>query len=384
MKGRIKMENLFISHLNEKDVNHFTTDLGLYLRKKSDVPFKKLCHLATNANIIKIENEYLTDEDYFNSLKNEKIPLSNYAIDKNKNNIIVERYPVLKKDEPYIFVANHTCPEDIETFLNIIERNAYVVLGSIETLKYNPEMYLLWLNGMIPFDILNEAERQELYEKMKRVIKTNSILIFPEGSHNYSPNNIINSLFDGPVNLALETKRKIVLLTLVKDKENNVAYIDASHPIDVTKLKINSKEYYPNEEKNEKYYVKSISSYLRDQMATSVYYMMERHLENLTRRNYRDIETYFKYQYIFDAFSGLKWRHDCFEAEYLVKKTKEEKKYEEVVSTLSHLGADEEMKNEYRNKKIDLENKDVARYMREYWLQTYPSDEFTRKLKKVG
>ena len=219
---------------------------------------------------------------------------------------------------------------------------------------------------------------------MKRVIKTNSILIFPEGSHNYSPNNIINSLFDGPVNLALETKRKIVLLTLVKDKENNVAYIDASHPIDVTKLKINSKEYYPNEGENEKYYVKSISSYLRDKMATSVYYMMERHLENLTRRNYRDIETYFKYQYIFDAFSGLKWRHDCFDAEYLVKKTKEEKKYEEVVSTLSKLGADEEMKNEYRNKKIDLENKDVARYMREYWLQTYPSDELTRKLKKVG
>ena len=56
---------------------------------------------------------------------------------------------------------------------------------------------------------------------------------------------------------------------------------------------------------------------------------------------------------------------------------------EEVVSTLSILGADEEMKNEYRNKKIDLENKDVARYMREYWLQTYPSDEQTRKLKKV-
>ena len=36
----------------------------------------------------------------------------------------VERYPKLNKDEPYIFVCNHTCPEDIETILNVLDRNA--------------------------------------------------------------------------------------------------------------------------------------------------------------------------------------------------------------------------------------------------------------------
>ena len=37
-----------------------------------------------------------------------------------------------------------------------------MVLGSIETLKYDPEMYLTWINGMIPFDILDDYQRKEV------------------------------------------------------------------------------------------------------------------------------------------------------------------------------------------------------------------------------
>ena len=33
-------------------------------------------------------------------------------------NIVVERYPKLDKEESYIFVGSHVCPEDIETMLN--------------------------------------------------------------------------------------------------------------------------------------------------------------------------------------------------------------------------------------------------------------------------
>ena len=32
--GEKKRNNLFISNLNEKDVNHFTSDIGLFLRRK--------------------------------------------------------------------------------------------------------------------------------------------------------------------------------------------------------------------------------------------------------------------------------------------------------------------------------------------------------------
>ena len=35
-------KNLFINQLNTKDVNHFTTDTGLFLRRKTNGAFRKL------------------------------------------------------------------------------------------------------------------------------------------------------------------------------------------------------------------------------------------------------------------------------------------------------------------------------------------------------
>lgn len=195
----------------------------------------------------------------------------------------MERYPELEKDESYIFVGNHTCPEDIETMLNIIDRNAYLILGSVEVLQYDPEMYLSWLNGMIVFNTLDTQMRKDLVPKMKRVLQTNSILILPEGSHNYHPSNLINPLFDGPINLALKTGRKIVPICLVRDEEHKVSYIDVGNPIDVEKMQVNVQGYFPGEAESEKYRIKALSSYLRDEMATSVYHLVARHIDHLKR-----------------------------------------------------------------------------------------------------
>lgn len=385
------MQNLFINNLHNKDVDHFTTDFGLYLRKIGDKPFKKLCNIFTSANIIKNEQpDYLTDEEYYSSLKNEYISPSTYNLKKGKNNIVLERYPKLDKDESYIFVCNHTCPEDIETVLNILDRNTYLVLGSVESLKYNPEMYLSWLNGMIPFDIMDVKQRKELLIKMKRVIKTNSILIFPEGSHNYHPNKIVNNLFDGPVNLALNTNKKIVVVTLVKDNENDVSYIDVSNPVDVNKLNINLEDYYTGiDEDTEKNYVKNLSLYIRDKMATAVYHIIARHFKVINRSEYHDIENYFRNENIQDAFQKLKWKHDVFDAEYLVKKTTEEKEYEDVIKSISNLRLNiKTIKNTHINnrdyilKKLDVKNKEVAAQMRDYWINNIQSSKDSKQLVK--
>lgn len=374
------MKNLFISNLDKKDVEHFTTNIGLFLRKKADKPFKKLCNIFTNATIIRADgcDAQLSDEEYFSNLKLEQIPRSCYPLSQKKdaNNIVLERYPKLQKDESYIFVGNHSCPEDIETMLNIIDRNAYLILGSVESLKYNPEMYLTWLNGMVVFDIMNQESRKDLMPKMDRVLKTNSILIFPEGSHNYHPNKIINHLFDGPVNLALKTGKKIVPVSLVRDNSNRVSYIDVGNPIDVRKLKLNVKDYYPNEEDNEKYRVKSMSCYLRDKMATAVYHLIARHIDTISRSDYADIDRYFINSYVNDAFSKLVWRHDVFDAEYLTKKSKDDFAYEEVVHTLSKLRLNKNTltetslnHREYILKQIDLDKKDVVSNMRNRFYQ---------------
>lgn len=366
------MKNLFIANLHKKDVNHFTTNIGLFLRRRLDKPFKKLCNLFTNATIIRVEHKSAqSDEEYFEGLECLSIPDSVYPLStkKNANNIVLERYPVLDKNEAYIFVGNHTCPEDIETMLNVIDRNAYLILGSIETLKYNPEMYLSWLNGMIVFDILDPKARRNLIPKMERVLETNSILIFPEGSHNYHPNNIINPLFDGAIRLSMTTGRKIVPISLVRDGQRKVSFIDVGNPIDISKLFQHEKDCQG--QKSEQEVIKQLNVYLRDKMATGVYYLLVRHTEIIRRNQYSNIAGYFVDGYVNDAFSKLKWKRDVFDAEYLTKKTHADRDYEEVHHILSNLRLspkvlkETEITNrEYVLKKMDLEERDIIYHMR--------------------
>ncbi len=333
------MKNPLISDLNKKDANHFATKRGLLLRKLFNKNFRRILSMFDNTNIIQMnQGKNLSDDEYFESLKDEYIDISEYKLKEKKHNIIVERYPELEKDEPYIFVCNHTCPEDIETALNVIDRNSLLVLGSIESLQTNPEIFLLWLlNGVIPFDIMDKDERKLLPKKMEKTLETNSILIFPEGSHNLSPNKLINNLYDGPTNLALKTGRKIVVVSLIRDEENNATYMDFSNPIDVKKLDIDHSKYYPKEPNPEKAYVKSITSYIRDKMATGVYFLSKRHFKPLKRESYDDIEESIRKKKVDDAFEKLKWDKDVFEAEYLTKKTKEEQTYENINETISNL-----------------------------------------------
>lgn len=371
--------NLFINKLNTKDVDHFTTDTGLFLRRKTNGAFRKLCNIFTNATIIRADTpDYASDEEYYENLKPDRIPLSHYPLStkKNANNIVVERYPKLDKDESYIFVGSHVCPEDIETMLNIIDRNAYLILGSVENLNYNPEVYLSWLNGMIVFNVLDQNERSALPAKMERVLQTQSILIFPEGSHNYDLTKLIKPLYDGPVNLALKTGKKIVPVVLVKDYENQVAYLDVGNPINVRSLNLNIQDYYPGKEENEKYRIKSMSSYVRDQMATAVWHMMEQHLETIRRIDYGDIGQHFIDFYVTDTFQKINWKHDVFDAEYLTKKTKEEQEYEAVVRTLSGLHLKKNAlletglnRREYIQKEMNLDRKNVVENLRRFFYE---------------
>ena len=382
------MKNIYVSNLHKKDVDHFTSDTGLYIRRKVDKPFKKLCNIFTGVNIIRRDaDKSMTDDEYFESLSVDRIPTESYPLKPGKNNIVVERYPELTPDEPYIFVCNHTCPEDIETILNIIDRNAYLVLGSLDTAQYDPEMYLVWLNGVVPFDILDPEQRKQLMPKMARILKHNSILIFPEGSHNYSPNNLVNPLFDGPINLSLQTGRKIVVCTLIKDFENNVAYVDVSNPLDLDSFGVTRDETITDPTQREKKYVNTLTSCLRDKMATSVYHMLLRHFDTFPRNQYEDVEEHLRQECVEDSFAKMKWRADIFDAEFLVKKTKAEREYEEVIHTLSNLRYNPEIlrttdlnTRQYVLLDLDLQRKNVAEVMRAHWLQT--KDEPKKLIKK--
>lgn len=47
-----------------------------------------------------------------------------------KRRIILEKYPRLPKEEPYIFVANHSFDEDAISTLATIDRNVYMLQGT--------------------------------------------------------------------------------------------------------------------------------------------------------------------------------------------------------------------------------------------------------------
>ena len=181
-----------------------------------------------------------------------------------------------------------------------------------------------------------KQQRSDLIPKMERILKTNSILIFPEGSHNYDPNKIVNKLFDGPVNLSLETGRKIVVCTLIKDQENNVSYVDVGHPIDLEDFHV-ERDYGLDEHEREKKYVQTLTSFIRDKMVSAVYPMMERHFDQIKRSEHDDLEEELRQEQVRDSFEKMKWNKDIFDAEFLTKKTREDLEYEEVVTTISNL-----------------------------------------------
>lgn len=369
------MENLFIRNLHLKSVDKFTSDIGLKLRKKYDPIIKKVANKLSNTNIIRLDKPYknMSDDAYFNSINHNYIPLETYDLKKDKNNIVVERYPALDKNESYIFVSNHTCPEDIESVLSVLDRNAYLLLGSIDSLKNNREMYPLFINGMIPFDILDQSQRNDVMAKMERVIKTNSILMFPEGSHNFSPNKLVNNLFDGATNLALKSKKKIVVVTFIKDPNENVSYIDLSNPMDLDKISLNSNINFSDNKTRIKYLTKLI----RDKMASGVYNIISRHIEPVRRDDYDNIEEEFRKKKIKDSFAKLHWNKDVFDAEFYTKKTKEESLHNEIITTLGNIKYDANNIKNFINIRAyygellrDLHNKDVVIRMREHLKET--------------
>ena len=49
----------------------------------------------------------------------------------------------------YLFAANHSFDEDIISVLANVDRNAYMLHGTTDQMRYNPVFMALWLNGMI-------------------------------------------------------------------------------------------------------------------------------------------------------------------------------------------------------------------------------------------
>lgn len=154
------MINPGLNRFEKADINSFTTDIGIKIRKTITRPWRGLVKCFT------------------------------------KRKTIIEKYPKLDKNKAYIFAANHFFDEDATSIISAIDRNAYLLHGSTHQMGHNPMFYAAYLNGMIYVDRLDNQSRKAAVSKMERVLKAgNSVLLFPEGGYNNTENQLITPLF---------------------------------------------------------------------------------------------------------------------------------------------------------------------------------------------
>ena len=190
------MKNIGITKVMEWGIDDFVSDIGIKIRRLINPIFRRALKLGT------------------------------------KRKIIVEQYPKLKKDMPYIFAATHSFDDDIISTLSAIDRSAFLLTGCTDQIAFNPQMYAGWLNGMIYVDRLDPISRKESVVKMKKILeKGSSVLIFPEGGWNNTENLLIQPLFAGPYTLNRETGRLVVSIASFHEKGGDKIYIRAGNPM---------------------------------------------------------------------------------------------------------------------------------------------------------
>lgn len=257
------MKNVGLQHVKNLRVNNFTTKFGLKLRRVIHSPFRQVLKLAT------------------------------------KRKVFLESYPKLKPNTPYIFASTHSFDEDIVAALSVIDRNAYVLLGTTNQIECNPQIYAAWINGMIYVNRLDKESRKDAVSKMKFVLENgSSVLLYPEGGWNNTENLLCQPLFAGPYTLAKETGLEVVPIATFNEAGSNEIYIRVGEPM---KLSQKGKREALDD--------------LRNSLGTMMYEHIERHSTPLVRSqlgaNYR--QEFMEQRRL--EYLRVKWTRDIWDEE---------------------------------------------------------------------
>ena len=151
--------------------------------------------------------------------------------------IICEQYPNLEKNTPYIFCPTHLFTEDIISSMAVLDRAAYILMGCTDQIIHNPLMSIAWATGLIYVNRLDPESRADAVRKMERILNAGtSVLLFPEGGWNNTENLLVQPLFSGPYQLAVQTGCQVVPLSAFKTDDGSRIYIRAANPIDLSHL----------------------------------------------------------------------------------------------------------------------------------------------------
>lgn len=123
-----------------------------------------------------------------------------------------------KKNQSYLFVANHTSMADIMLMLYVI-KNPFVFVGKVELAKI-PLFGFFYKRTCILVDRSNIRSRHGVFaEVQKRIDKGLSVCIFPEGGVPEDESILLSEFKDGAFRLAIEHGIPIAPITFHDNKK---------------------------------------------------------------------------------------------------------------------------------------------------------------------
>ena len=173
----------------------------------------------------------------------------------NSKLMVVRRTKLPKK--PVIFAATHGFREDAEHTVVMAGRQTYMLNGSISQVFKSFDGITAWLAGMVLVDRTDKESRASSVGKLVRVLELgSSVIVFPEGTWNKSPNELMSGLFPGIYDVAQMSG--VMVVPIATYRNGKKAYGIMEEPFDICR--------YDKE--------KGIQV-LRDKMATMQYELME-------------------------------------------------------------------------------------------------------------
>ena len=173
----------------------------------------------------------------------------------NSKLTIVRRAELPKK--PVIFAATHGFREDVEHTVVMAGRQAYMLNGVPAQLLNSIDGITAWLTGIVIIDRTDKESRTSSVDKLVRVLELgSSVTIYPEGTWNKSPNELVSGLFSGVYEVARRSGALIVPIATYRNGKK--AYGIREEAFDICQY-----------EKEEGMQI------LRDKMATMQYELME-------------------------------------------------------------------------------------------------------------
>lgn len=124
-----------------------------------------------------------------------------------------------KKDEAYIFVANHLSYLDAAVLPKVF-RHPVRPLGKVEMAKI-PLFGTIYKNAIVTVDRSSTANRAKSVQVLKSILRKGiSVLVFPEGTFNET-GKPLKEFYDGAFRIAIET-RTPVMPVLILDTYNRM------------------------------------------------------------------------------------------------------------------------------------------------------------------